>query len=203
MKHTTAVRRALITSAAVALLGAAGTSAASAQRLATPDGTGDVWQLSSDSTTPTQAPDQTNGDITSTVVRYAKKVHLRIAMVDLKRTGQNGVVLMGSDVRTSAGKHYSVSMIGSYGHWRGQTELDNGRGKPVKCHVTGQFDYTANTGVVKIPGGCLGNPRWVRLGGPGVGTSTDLFSQTGSFYFDDALDPGYQGTNWTGRIHRF
>lgn len=207
MKQATAVRRALITGSALALLAGAGVSAASAHRLAIADPTGDVWQYNSldPSTSPTPAPDQTNGDITATKIRYAKPLTLRIKMEELKRTGQNGLVVMGSDIRTSAKKGFSVALFGTYGHWRGHSELDHAStGRRVKCHVTGSFDYIDNLAVVKIPGSCLGNPRWVRLR-PGVETSTDAFSTTGSgtFYFDDALDSGHMSSRWSNRIHRF
>jgi hypothetical protein len=159
------VRAALTTSAVVAALVPAG--AASAQNLAVPDATGDVWRSTfgdpgSEPVT-TAAGSPVNADLVRTTIRHnARRLAFEYGYADLRRTENRFFVV--AQVKTDEGvkREIGVETVSREG-WGGASYFGSPTKGEMKCRgLRFDIDYPADTVSVSVPRSCLSGPRWVQ-----------------------------------------
>lgn len=165
------------------------------------DQTGDVWQFNNNATGTSDqfiaAPDQTDGDVTSTNFNYAEhELRFVTKFVELKKKGE---IVFSARVRTNEGRHFDVEMEAPRKHPQGVTHLYRMRDdKPVKCKMRSAVDYTAFKVTVGVPRGCLSAPRWVQA------TTADwrMLNAGQDLFIDNPQNAKARPTGWTQRLHR-
>jgi hypothetical protein len=186
-----------LTAAAVAVLVLAPT-AAHAESKVHRDPAGDVasFNLSdsnpdSEDFTPTPAPTQSDGDITSIrVTHLARTVRVSLAFHELNRSGLGK--FFEYRVRSNKGvRDLEVSAFS--GSWAGDHSLTDNDGDNVRCKgIRHRIDYVRNTALVVIPRSCLGDPRWVRV----AAVSGSVAEDHTTFFIDDARSSNYFGEKY-------
>jgi hypothetical protein len=136
----------------------------------------------------TPAPERVLGDILgSSVTHRRRNVVLQLRYRELDATGAAGGHLFV--IRTSRTQRLVTVYTGA-GFWDGRVQVEDARGKVVRCRVGRRIDYTANTATVVVPRSCLGKPSWVRVGMAGL-----TFDSLDSVFADDARTHGGLGAN--------
>ena len=191
------VRSAVLVAAAAIV--ALAPTAAHADNYSHTDPVGDATSYTTATdTTGTPAPDRVEGDVAWNKVRHgARAVTLTMRYRELTTADEK---LHAYAIHTSKMTRY-VYLYAGAGHWGGRVAMTNAHDKHVRCHVTRNIDYTANTATVRIPRSCLGRPRWVK---------TAMFvgafpSPTAQFpmYVDDANSNGtFENPRWSPRVYR-
>jgi hypothetical protein len=182
--------RHLVAVAATVVLLATSAGPANAERVRTPDPTGDMVVTDDMAGTTTPAPDATVGDITRVTIRYrVRALRIRVRFVDLDRTG-HGVSLKGQ-IRARHRGVWSFTAGGGPGHWKGTASLLNPDFQETSCNLRFRIDYDINVMVLRIPSHCLERPRWVRLNFGSIHRVGD------KIYEDDAFDG-----HWSPLVHR-
>ncbi len=130
-------------------------------------------------------PDVKNGDIRDVRFEHARRnVTLRATFRDLAREGEGLEQFV--QVETPTGSYQFLVAAGPE-NWSGEFfPFGDGTG----CGGTDfRLDYGRNVFTLSLPRGCVGNPRWVKVG---HATVTGLFRQTEQFLVDDALKRGFR-----------
>ena len=197
------VRAALTTSAVVAALVPAG--AASAQNLAVPDATGDVWRstFSDAGTEPvaTVAGSPVNADLVRTTIRHnARRLAFTFGYADLRRAENR--FLAAAQVKTNEGVRREIGVeTVSRERWGGTSYFGSPK-RELRCRgLRFDIDYSADTVSVSVPRSCLSGPRWVqaRVQVMAFEGRTEEFSVLTDNWVNESNDePG----PWSDRIRR-
>jgi len=92
-------------------------------------------------------------------------------------------------VRTSAGRSYLVNAFASQQEKAGEWQIIRASGNGVSCpRLAHSIDYATHTVTAWVPAGCLGTPRWVRVGATGT---------TLHFVSDSSQDSGFTVQSFT------
>jgi len=130
------------------------------------------------------APRRREGDVRSLrTVHGPHRIHVTLRSDRLARVKQTwGVHIFR--FRTSNGRSADLTMLVSDGRWQGERSwtIDDHERRCRGLHT--RVNYQRDTVTAVIPRRCLGNPRWVRVGG-----GTGLL-HAGRLYADDATLDG-------------
>lgn len=129
-------------------------------------------------------PDVKNGDIRDVRFEHARRnVTLRATFRDLAREGEGLQQFVQVETPTAT---YQFLVAAGPDNWSGEFyPFGDGTG----CGGTDfRLDYGRNVFTLSLPRGCVGNPRWVKVG---LGTVTGFFNETEEFRIDDALQRGF------------
>jgi hypothetical protein len=187
----------------LAILLAASTAPAQAERAVVRDKSGDVW-LTSGHGDYAKAGTQVNTDLTRTRVAHHKRfVVITADYVKLKK-GVSESIEFDAALRTNGSRGYFLLNVEEdwLGEWTSYQLFGWARGQ-VDCDgLTGRTRFGADTLEVRIPRSCLGHPRWIRFQG-----KTSSVIEDEGIYIDNA-----NGTKpkqslvlpkaWTRRLHR-
>jgi hypothetical protein len=140
---------------------------ASAERLHTPDATGDVWTRGSDGVW-SQATPRPNSDVVGSSVRHTDtRVNASVRYDDLQRTDSRTVLPLR--LRTSAGQTFLLRFAFGPGDRDGTaTLLRDGRTSTTRVACEGlqhSVRYDDDLVGLSVPRRCVGRPAWVRYGG--------------------------------------
>lgn len=163
---------------------------ASAEVLSKSDPAGDVSDVAG------QESDKTHGDTVDVRLEHARRlVRVRLDYLALDRVG--ALIQQSIRIETPTQNFYATARA-QPGNWGGDLLFSGGACNGAET----RFDYGADRFALSVPRGCLGNPRWVRVG---VGTSTYADDQDFGT-FDDALqrqqDLYYTGPKLSPRLSR-
>jgi hypothetical protein len=197
------VRAALTASAVVAALVPAG--AASAQNVAVPDATGDVWRstFGEAETEPvtTAAGSPVNADLVRTTIRHNdRRLSFKFDYADLRRA-ENRFLAM-AQVRTNEGvkREIGVETVTREG-WGGTAYFGSPR-RELRCRgLRFDIDYSADTVSVSVPRSCLSGPRWVQARVQVMafeGAAEEFSVLTDNWVNKSDNEPG----PWSGRLRR-
>jgi hypothetical protein len=194
--------RAVLGSAAAAVLLTVAVAPASADRLRVTDARGDMTGVteSSEGVTATPAPDHRAGDVTSIVVRHRRHaVTMKVSFAQLRRSHFNGFF---GRLRTDAVSRQFV--VEDQRNARPRLYVVNKRFRPVCRSATLHVDYQANTLAIRVPRTCLERPEWVKARAM---SANDKADGSNTYYLDDAFSrspvEGGEGRGaWSARVHR-
>jgi len=135
-----------------------------------------------DGSNQTDAPTVKEGDVRRvTVAHTSGRVVVRLKYAELSRVNR---WLAVAEVRTSSGKAFEVDLTASSGiGWQGKLTVSHAAGGTVACAgADRKVDYALNTVRFSVPRGCLGDPRWVK-----VGVGHVRFVSSSKIFGDDAF----------------
>jgi len=194
--------RAALGCVVTAALLVAGVGPASAERVRSSDGAGDMTAFteSAEDVTATPAPGHRAGDVTSAVVRHGRRVvTLRFSFAQLRRSHFNALIgTLRTDTTT---RHLFVEDAPD---GRPRLYMADKRFEPVCARATLRVDYQANTLAVRVPRSCLKRPQWVKVRAI---SANDTADGSNTFYLDDAFSPtpveDIEGrAAWSARVER-
>jgi hypothetical protein len=196
------VRAALVVAAALVVPTGVLVAPAGAATLSIGDATGDTYlghyDEASDTTTYEPAGSQVNVDLANVVVKHTSRVVVaKASYADLTRSGQQFMYALR--LRTNEGLKRDVNVDTLFTGPQGGVTLSKPNGNEVSCRgLSHDIDYAADTVTVKVPRGCLSEPRWVEAFTAAIG-----FSDTGDFYVDHGHMAGMQEkVVWSDRIRK-
>ena len=138
----------------------------------------DVQQVSTTGGTTTNLPKNRTADIVGLDLAFTKK-HVAVT-IRTRKAASNW--MFGANIKTPT---RIFTVLGSHDDSSTDFELlrgPNNLGKPVACPgLRHHVDVDHATITVKVPDGCIKDPRWVRAG------AALLVPVTGGFDIDDAL----------------
>jgi hypothetical protein len=155
---------------------------ASADTVTHTDALHDVVKFDGDNQT--NAPTVKEGDVRRvTVAHTSGRVVVRLKYAELSRVNSWGAIAL---VRTSAGKQFELDLEAASGiGWQGKLTVSHATGSTIACPgADRKVDYALDTVRFSVPRGCLGDPRWVK-----VGVAHVRFVTASKLFGDDAFSP--------------
>ncbi|HYU83746.1 MAG TPA: hypothetical protein VEK80_02985 [Kribbellaceae bacterium] len=156
------MKRILIATGVLTAVALATAAPASADTVRHRDAAHDVVKFDGDRET--TVPAVTEGDVRRvTVAHTSGRLVVKLKYAELSRTNRWVAVAV---VRTSAGKEFEVALVAtSRIGWKGKLTVSRAGGSVVACPgADRRVDYAVNTVRFSVPRGCLGDPRWVKVG---------------------------------------
>jgi hypothetical protein len=161
-----------------------------------------VYHWSEDSDVPVRVRHRPNADITRAVIRHrARAVTVRLRFLNLKRLdGDQGYHDYNYHFATpggTAGEDYSLFLASRPDNRQGSVTFYPADGAEGCAGIRRSIDFAADLVRIRLPRGCLGAPRWVRV----MVLSQVGIAQEGITWDDnphnDEVDPA-----WTRRLYR-
>lgn len=143
-----------------------------------------------------KADGEQRADILRTRIQHTN--HAVVVRTKLDRLAREGRLGMAMRIRTNDGTGRFVQLdVGRRIGWHGKTTITTRRGAAVQCRTSHTVDYANDVMAVRIPGACLGNPRWVQA------TLVTVFFGRRTFLADNPHSTTMRiGGVWTRRIGR-
>ncbi len=174
---------------------------ASAARLVTHDGTGDVYEKG-DGEVYAEVGTRTNADVVGSALRHTdRRVHASVRYADL--VAGDDRVITPVRVHASTGKTYVLRVSAGPGEREGTARLLRYTGtgaRTVRVACPGlqhSVSYADDLVSVSVPRGCLGSPAWVRYGG-----TVRTVDASGAVFTDALLGGDAVDDLYSGRIRR-
>ncbi|GGF32234.1 hypothetical protein GCM10011519_02030 [Marmoricola endophyticus] len=142
---------------------------------------------------PAVDPAQAEGDVTALrVVHGPHRVRMVMQYAALSRPSGSQDAFHAFRLKTPGHRYYDLFLDAHRGRPQGERDFSHAyRFSPVRCKgLRTHIDYARDSVTASIPRSCLGNPRWVRVGGAAATFAVDVDAETFSGYLDDASLPG-------------